>query len=400
MNHQNSPAVQIANGFKAIQKKEDLVDLLNLAKNILYERECAPIQLKSLNFYANPEFCKKRYNTFQIKKKSGADRTINAPVEGLKSILRVLNFVLQSVDEVHAAATGFVPGKSIVDNAKKHVGHNYVLNLDIKDFFHSFDRNRVKLAFMYDPFKLNGEREFLAFLLASLCTHPFHVDGKEKVVLPQGSPTSPTLTNILCKSLDRRLTGLAKRFGATYSRYADDITFSSNHNIYQNDDFNKELKRIIEDDQGLRINPEKTRIHKTGFRQEVTGLIVNDKVNVRRRYVKQIRMWLYYWEKYGYEKAELIFRRDYLSDKGHTKKREAQMVNVMAGKLDFLKMVKGQSDETFQKLSGRFERLTTSKAIEIKYKVDLENVVDTILERGLDDGIALYERFKNQSNEG
>lgn len=240
---------QIQKQFAELQSKEDLVKLLSDAKDMLYGEECKPVQLKSLTYYANPVLCKKRYQTFIIKKKSGTDRTINAPVKGLKSILRSLNFVLQCVYEPHEAATGFVLEKSIVDNAKKHVGHHYVLNMDLKDFFHTFDRNRVKMGFMFEPFNLNGDKEPLAFLLASLCTHPFEIDGEVKTVLPQGSPTSPTLTNILCKKLDRRLTGLANRFGATYTRYADDITFSSPHNIYTDEEFNKELKRIIEEDQ-------------------------------------------------------------------------------------------------------------------------------------------------------
>jgi RNA-directed DNA polymerase len=103
----------------------------------------------------------------------------------------------------------------------------------------------------------------LAFLLASLCTHPFEIDGEVKTVLPQGSPTSPTITNILCKKLDRRLNGLANRFGATYTRYADDITFSSPHNIYNDEAFNKELKRIIEEDQKLVINPKENTLTKS-----------------------------------------------------------------------------------------------------------------------------------------
>ena len=348
---------QIRKQFTELQSKEDLAKLLSQAKNLLYGEKCEPVQLISLNYYANPNFCKKRYQTFTIKKKSGADRTINSPIKGLKSILRSLNFILQCICEPHEAATGFVLNKSIVDNAKKHVGKNYVLNIDLKDFFHTFDRNRVKMGFMYEPFNLSGDKEPLAFLLASLCTHPLDIDGEEKTVLPQGSPTSPTLSNILCKKLDHRLTGFANRFGATYTRYADDITFSSPHNIYADEEFKKELKRIIEEDQKLIINPKKTRLQKAGFRQEATGLIVNDKVNVRRRYVKQIRMWLYYWEKYGYEKAEQIFKRDYLTDKGHVKKPKACLVNVLDGKLEFLKMVKGNDDGTYKGLNARFEKL-------------------------------------------
>ncbi|RBI91756.1 RNA-directed DNA polymerase [Elizabethkingia miricola] len=348
---------QIRKQFAELKSKEDLVILLSDAKNILHSEECKPFQLKSLTYYANPKLCKKRYQTFTIKKKSGADRTINAPVKGLKSILRSLNFVLQCVYEPHEAATGFVLQKSIVDNAKKHIGHHYVLNMDLKDFFHTFDRNRVKMGFIYAPFNLNGDKEPLAFLLASLCTHSFGIEGEVKTILPQGSPTSPTLTNILCSKLDRRLNGLANRFGATYTRYADDITFSSPHNIYNNEDFNKELKRIIEEDQKLVINPKKTRLQKAGFRQEVTGLIVNDKVNVQRRYVKQIRMWLYLWEKWGYEIAQQKFLNDYIVDKGHVKNINAHLVDVLDGKLEFLKMVKGIEDGTYMGLKQRFDRL-------------------------------------------
>lgn len=372
---------QIRKQFAELQSKEELVKLLSDAKNMLYGEECKPFQLKSLTYYANPTLCKKRYQTFTIKKKSGADRTIHAPVKGLKSILRSLNVVLQCVYEPHEAATGFVLEKSIVDNAKKHVGHHYVLNMDLKDFFHSFDRNRVKMGFMYEPFNLNGDKEPLAFLLASLCTHPFEVDGEEKTVLPQGSPTSPTLTNILCKKLDRRLTGLANRFGATYTRYADDITFSSPHNIYTNEEFNKELKRIIEEDQKLVINPKKTRLQKAGYRQEATGLIINDKVNVRRRYVKQIRMWLYLWEKWGYEIAQQKFLKDYFADKGHVKNINAHLVNVLDGKLEFLKMVKGHEDGTYKGLKERFEELNgitnpINKVLEVWEEDGIENAID------------------------
>ena len=386
---------QIRKQFAELQSKEDLVKLLSDAKNMLYGEECKPVQLKSLTYYANPTLCKKRYQTFTIKKKSGADRTIHAPVKGLKSILRSLNFVLQCVYEPHEAATGFVLEKSIVDNAKKHVGHHYVLNIDLKDFFHTFDRNRVKMGFMFEPFNLNGDKEPLAFLLASLCTHPFEIDGEEKTVLPQGSPTSPTLTNILCKKLDRRLTGLANRFGATYTRYADDITFSSPHNIYTDEEFNKELKRIIEEDQKLVINPKKTRLQKAGYRQEVTGLIVNDKVNVHRRYVKQIRMWLYLWEKWDYEVAQQKFLNDYIADKGHVKNINTHLINVLDGKLEFLKMVKGAEDTTYIGLKERFDKLTGLKEKKDYQKIDLESVVNAILNKGLDDGIDLYDRFKN-----
>lgn len=381
--------------FIELSNKEDLVKLLSLAKTMLYGEGCKPVQLKALTYYANPANCKYRYQSFSIKKKSGGVRSIHAPIKGLKSILRSFNVILQCMYEPHKAATGFVISKSIVDNAKKHVGHHYVYNIDLKDFFHSFDRNRVKLALMYEPFNLKGDKEPLAFLLASLCTHPFEIDGEIRNVLPQGSPTSPTLTNILCKNLDRRLNGLASRFGVTYTRYADDITFSSLHNIYNDELFQQELKRIIEEDQKLVINPKKTRLQKSGYRQEATGLIVNDKVNVSRRYIKQIRMWLYYWEKYDYEHAQKIFKQDYSKDKGHVKNMNAELVNVLTGKLEFLGMVKGKEDATYMALKGRIDRLTGLKEAKDNEKIDLEGVINTIISKGIEKGIDLYDRFKN-----
>ncbi len=405
MNPKQEQIEQIKNQFAKIKSKEDLLSLLSLARNVLYDKELSPYPLKSLTYYANPDLVKKRYKTFCIKKKSGADRVIQAPVKGLKSLLRSLNLILQCVDTPHQAAMGFVPGKSIVDNATLHCGHNYVLNLDLKDFFHSFDRNRVKLGFMTEPFNLKNEKEPLAFLLASLCTHPLEIEGEQKTVLPQGSPTSPSITNILCKKLDRRLNGLAKRFGAIYSRYADDITFSSQHNIYNDETFNNELKRIIEEDQKLAINPKKTRLQKTGFKQEVTGLIVNEKVNVQRRYIKQIRMWLYFWEKYGYEKADQIFRKDYVADKGHVKNFNAKLVHVLDGKLQFLKMVRGNGDEVYLGLRKRYDRLVNSKEQLIenskidkktvsKEKIDLNLILEEFATNGLNKAMQLFSKAK------
>ena len=396
---------QIRQRFASMQSKEELLALLNEAKNIFYKKECKPFNLKSLTYYANPELCKKRYSQFTVKKKSGGERVINAPVGGLKSILIVLNFILQCMYEPHNAATGFVLDKSIVDNAKIHVGSHHVFNLDLKDFFHSFDRNRVKMGFISEPFLLNGVREPLAFLLASLCTHPFEVNGETKTVLPQGSPTSPTITNILCKKLDRRLTGLAKRFGAKYSRYADDITFSSFQNIYNNPDFKKELERIISEDNlltingkqvefgpQLKINSDKTRLQKSVHRQEVTGLIVNEKANVRQRYVKQIRMWLHYWEKYGYAKAEQIFTRDYVADKGHVKKGKPNLDNVLDGKLEFLKMVKGEKDPTYIGLRKRFEKLTEKSN-------PINEILDIWEKDGIEKAMQKYYGIDNNKNE-
>ena len=122
-----------------------------------------------------------------------------------------------------------------------------------------------------------------------------------RCVLPQGSPASPILTNIVCINLDRRLSGLARRFKLNYTRYSDDITFSSMHNVYQeNGEFMTELRRIIADQQ-FSINEDKTRLQKRGSRQEVTGLVVSDRVNVVRGYARSIGSLLYIWKRYGHD---------------------------------------------------------------------------------------------------
>jgi hypothetical protein len=353
--------LKIREQFRELKSKKDLAELLSEAKNMLYGKETKPITFRNLINYTDSKFSNDRYKTFTIKKKSGSFRIINAPVSGLKSILRPLNFVFQCIYTPHQAATGFVHNKSIVFNAEKHVGNNYVLNIDLKDFFHSFDRNRVIKGLINKPFYLNRDKRFLAFLVASLCTHKIEVNGAMKIVLPQGSPTSPTLTNILCEEMDYRLSDYAENIGAIYTRYADDITFSSSKKIISTEEFYKELKLIIEEGYGLEINSRKTRLQKAGYRQEVTGLIVNEKVNVRRRYIKQMRMWIYLWEKYDYKKANIIFKRDYISDKGHVKKINTDLLDVLEGKLQYLKMVKGHKDETYLRLRRRFDKLIKEK---------------------------------------
>ena len=374
---------QIRTAFEKMQSREDLLHVLNEAKPMVYGDKAIPFQLKQLTWYANPKLGRKRYTEFKVKKKSGAERSIHSPVAGLKSIQKTMSYVLQCVYEPHNAAMGFVRDKSIVDNAKLHVGNMYVYNIDLKDFFPSVDQARVWKCFQLKPFNLFGEiknisigpkwvtekrggRKDIANILASLCCTEMEVERKnetgewEKVkrnVLPQGAPTSPVITNIVCQKLDYLLSGVAKRFGLKYSRYADDITFSSMHNVYQPEsEFLKELHRIIAE-QNFHIKESKTRLQKDGFRKEVTGLLVNEKANVQQRYIKQLRMWLYYWERYGYERAYTYFLVQYVSDKVNIKKGKPDMASVIFGKLDYLKMVKGADNELYLKLKSRFNLL-------------------------------------------
>lgn len=208
-------------------------------------------------------------------------------------------------------------------------------------------------------------------------------------------PTSPVITNIICQKLDHRLSGVAKRFGLKYSRYADDITFSSMHNVYQPEsEFLKELHRIIAE-QNFHIKESKTHLQKDGYRKEVTGLLVNEKANVQKRYIKQLRMWLYYWERYGCERASGLFLQQYIEDRGQVNNGKPNMANVISGKLDYLKMVKGADNELYLKLKRRYLALIGINLIQNSRQEHLNKVIDLLFNKGLDDAMAIYKQ-KNE----
>jgi len=168
------------------------------------------------------------------------------------------------------------------------------------------------------------------------------------------------------------------------------------HNVYQpNSDFLKELHRIIAE-QGFHIKSSKTRLQKEGFRKEVTGLVVNEKVNVQNRYIKQLRMWLYYWETYGETIAENYFLKQYIVDKGNIANGKPDMINVIDGKLNYLKMVKGAENALYLKLKHRFDKLTVRQSF-------ISKVLHIWETKGIESAMELYyakngEQATNTSN--
>ena len=341
-----------------INNLSDLTKVLNYFKQCETNCEEHLFTEDVLKSYADPsKKVARRYKTFYIPKKNGKLREISAPNRNLKEILYYLNMMLGEVYQASPSAMGFVKGRSIVDNAKLHIGQNYVLNLDLSDFFTSISQSRVCKRLQLAPFNFN---EDVAKIISGLCCKKVVKDQKKGYALPQGAPTSPLLTNAVCDFLDKKLRRLSFSHGVKYSRYADDMTFSSMHNVYQEDsDFMKSLFSFIEEER-FTVNPEKTRLQKRGERQEVTGLTVNDKVNTAHKYTRELRNILYMWEKYGYKDAYASFYRHYKATKGHVKKGEPVLENVIVGKLDFLKMVKGENDAVYTKLCSRFEALNPS----------------------------------------
>ena len=151
--------------------------------------------------------------------------------------------------------------------------------------------------------------------------------------------------------------GVARKYGLHYSRYADDMTFSSMHNVYkEGSEFRNEIKRIIEE-QGFKMNDKKTRLLRDGQRQEVTGLTVNENVNLTKKYIRDLRCILHMWEKEGYGKAYAYFYPFYKKEKGYIKKGEPVMENVIGGKLNYMRMVKGEGNAAYKKLLNRFNKL-------------------------------------------
>lgn len=244
------------------------------------------------------------YIRFRIPKKTGGDRIISAPMPRLKQAQHwILTNILEKV-ELHNAAHGFRQGRSIVSNAQPHVGAEVVINFDLKNFFPSISYKRVK-----GLFHAIGYSEAAATIFGLLCTEPdveeVEIDGKTYYValsdrhLPQGAPTSPAITNILCRRLDRRLTQMAEELGFVYTRYADDLTFSaSGDNLRHICNVLRRTESIVEHE-GFVINEEKTRILRNSRQQDVTGVIVNSKANVDKKTLKRFRATLYQIEKDG-----------------------------------------------------------------------------------------------------
>lgn len=336
--------------LRTMKTANELVELLNLINQDSCELMSYTISESKLRFYALDSV--KPFKTFYIPKKDGNLRRIKAPCKGLKHILATLNLMLNAIYKPSDASMGFTAGRSILNNAEVHKGHNYIFNIDLRDFFSSIPQARVWKRLQLPPFDFTQE---IASIIAGLCcTYDETVDAN---VLPQGSPVSPLITNAICDNLDRKLTGVAKRFGLNYTRYADDITFSSMHNVYhKNGAFYAEINRIITA-QGFRINESKTRLQIRGSRQVVTGLKVNTAVNVSNRYMSNLRWILNVWEREGYDKACYLFFHRYDKENTTVKKFEPNLENVIDGKLNYLKMIRGKKDSTYIKLKTRFNVL-------------------------------------------
>lgn len=267
---------------------------MNSRKELAILLGYTPKSLTSI-IYQTPQALK--YSTFQIEKKSGGQRTIKAPIPKLKKLQTHLSSVLyECLSEIEegrnerAISFGFRRHLSIADNASRHKRRRWVLNLDLEDFFPSFNFGRVRGFFLKDKnFNLHAE---VATTIAQIAC-----DG---TALPQGSPCSPVISELISQILDMRLVRLAKKYKVTYSRYADDITFSSNQKEFPVQlavpDLTDSNQWVLTDEltgiisrSGFSVNNNKTRMQFRGSRQSVTGLVVNEKMNIKSEYYRNTR---------------------------------------------------------------------------------------------------------------
>lgn len=289
----------------------------------------------------------------QSPKKNGDSRTISSPNISIKILQRKVADVLIEMYGTKDGVHGYVRNRSIISNAKSHLRKKSLLNIDIKDFFPSINFGRIRGLFLNYPFNFPEE---VATALARLCSK----DNQ----LPSGAPASPIISNFICWGLDSHLRKLCFQLGCTYTRYADDISISTNREnfppalaIITHDPYNaivsEEISLLLMKN-GFSLNPEKTRFATPCQSQIVTGIKVNEFLNVDRNFIRQVRAMLNAWEKYGLEAAETEYRLKYQSKTRADFLPPVSFKKVVHGKLMFIRSVKGANDIIYQKLLARF----------------------------------------------
>ncbi len=234
------------------------------------------------------------YVRFSVPKRGGGTRELAAPHQQLAAAQQwILSNILQRVP-VHPAAHGFVRTRATVTNARLHVGRQVVVNADLCDFFPTITFPRVRGLFAelgYSP--------AAATILALLCTESprrrIEYAGRPSAVatgprsLPQGACTSPALSNLVARRLDARLAGIAAKLSWTYTRYADDLTFSAEGAAVERVGYLLARLRHIAADEGFAVNEKKTRVQRQNGAQSVTGIVVNQRLGVPRATVRRLR---------------------------------------------------------------------------------------------------------------
>ncbi len=325
---------------------EELREKFSLIRDRSHIAELLDIDIKTLiyHLYRVPE--EEKYKTFEIPKSFGGTRTISAPITTIKIIQRKLNQVLQCIYRPRNAVHSYRRDRNIVTNAEQHLQRTLILNVDLKDFFPSIHIGRIIGLFKHQPYNCT---EVVAKTLAQLCCF--------RGTLPQGAPTSPILSNMICVNMDKEIERLARKCDCIYTRYADDISLSTLENDFPDAivkynqhgqlEVGEEFKKIIRTN-SFEINKEKIRIRNPNERQLVTGLVTNEFTNVRREYVRKIRSMLHALGKFGLDDAEKEYHAKYFNQTLRNPSRQLpSFIKVLKGKIEYLGMVRGKDNPIY-----------------------------------------------------
>lgn len=311
-------------------------------------------ELRKIWFYRS-----RMYHRFDIPKRSGGSRTITAPDNRLKMIQRKLLALLEPLYQRRRPVHGFVEDRSVLSNAEAHLKRRYVLNVDLKDFFPSITEARV--AGVLRSFGLAGR-------VADVVARLICVDG----YLPQGAPTSPLLSNMICFRLDKRLMAFAREARCIYTRYADDITISGVQPptpLFEGgtpaagrlapDLLAESFRRIIEGN-GFALHPEKLHYADRNSRRTVTGVKINEFPNVDRRYVRDLRAALHCVATLGFEEAQKSF------EEKHGGRPGVPLASHLQGRIAWVTFVKGQADPVVRALTTRYNACFPERPLKVE----------------------------------
>lgn len=277
------------------------------------------------------------HRIFSIPKLNGGFRTIQSPHATHRHIQRVLKPILDKLYRPNESVHGFVAGRSIASNAICHVGRRTLIKIDLSSFFGSISFQRVRGLFLSEPFKLSWVP---ANILAHACCC--------SATLSTGGITSPTISNILCSRMDREIGRLVRSLNGRYTRYADDLTFSFNRSIgvlpeitVRSSQGEQELSPVLNsivEKHGFTTN--KTKFKAVVFgRKRVTGIVVNEKVNISREWIRKLDSKLYAAEKHGIAAAA-----KFTFGESSAPSIELAFQRHLQGLISYLKMIRGRTD--------------------------------------------------------
>ena len=352
----------VLNLFKKKKNYENILidEFHNRESKIFYKNNKKIIELSLSNIRNN-----KAYFHKEISKKNGGKRRLSIPDSYTKVVQKKINILLTKFYHAPKSVYAFVKSsdnkKNIVTNAYMHINKKIVINVDIENFFNSINFGRVRGLLMSYPYNIDKD---LATKIAQLTIFNNQ--------LPQGAPSSPVISNMICYKLDKQLMHLAKEYRCMYTRYADDITFSTNDKYLNQKAFFKELNKKINEN-GFSLNSSKTRVQKYCHSQIVTGLKVNEKVNLSKKYIRQIRSMLHSLHKDGLAEASVKHFKLYNIDEKYSKDKEKSFKRILRGKIDFMGMVLGKEDYKYKKSIYLFY-LATNNYLPLNYYQKLEKM--------------------------